>query len=154
MRINRISQAVQKKLEDLQINIEDTDYDAFVDVLNHPQDESTAFSGYPSATHFYRETSSNYSTVSENRRRITYDIFVYLQSPNKTLQQLYQEAYLLIDAVQDEFDKTEDLIFEGDVVADFVTPVPGSLGREDVSQGVILIANIRLELNGDVAIGQ
>ena len=150
MTITNVSKAVDARLKALQVNIEGTDYDVFVDVLDYPQDSSDAFSGYPSCTHFYRETQSDYSTVTENRRTINYDIFFYVRSPNKTLQQLYQEAYLITDAILNDFDKTSDLLLDGDVVADFVIPVPGILAREDTTDGLTLIGSVGLQLMGDV----
>lgn len=125
----------------------------FVNVIAHPQDDESQFSGFPSVTHFYSNTISDYATVSQNRRVHQWSIYIYIVTPEDQ-GDIYTRAYDIVDRVVQMFDESIDLA-DSDLslakACDILRPVPGELGKFSTEQGEGLIAEINLYCEADVA---
>jgi hypothetical protein len=145
MTIDNIADNVQTILE----NMSDPE---FVDVLDHPQEENAQFNGYPSVSHFYERTESNYATVSQNRRVINYLIFVYVVTPEDE-GAILRRTYNIVDKIVQRFDETTDLSdseLNLSRACDIMRPVPGEMGKITTDKGTGYLAEIRLFCEADV----
>lgn len=137
----------------VQALLEDSDY--FVDVTAAPQDGTVKFTGYPSVSHYYNNTENDFATVSQNRRVITYDVMMYLVTPEGTnIETEFSQAYTLLDNVVALFDATKDLSDSSlglSPACDIMRPATGSIMRVDTSEGTGLELNVRLYCETDVA---
>lgn len=134
-----------------------TDTGYFVTVLPSPPESGNDFAGYPSASHYYENTSSQYATVSQNRRTIQYIVELYIV-PNKATpfqDLLPNEAYPLIDNVIQMFDVSRDLSSTSIPLAracDMLHAAPGELIRIEQKDGDGVMMTIRLTCEGDTAL--
>lgn len=136
--IEDISAALTPILEAIQLDSEGL----FVDVIPHPptNDQGNDFAGFPSASHFYEGTDSDYATVDDNRRNIVFGIYIYAIWQEKSLADQYALAHKYMDLVLDALDKSDDLGIN-DIM---LRPAPGELRRVSIDRGTGLMGHIRL----------
>ena len=122
----------------------------FVDVLPHPptDDQGNDFAGFPSVTHFYDGTQSDYATVTENRRDVIFAIYVYGIWQDKPLADQYVLAHRYMDAIIDALDQSEDLGIDQLMLR----PVPAELRRVATDRGTGIMGHIRLVASYDRAV--
>ena len=140
MTIAGVSAAVQEILESVDAPV------AFVDIQAAPESSDQHFNGYPSATHFYVNTENNYATVTQNRRVIQYNVYVYMVSNAKTEAQKWASGYAFVDSVIQKFDESIDL----NGACDIMRPAPGRMSKESLTNGEGLVAEIILYCEADV----
>lgn len=141
--IEDISTALQTVLAGIQHEGESL----FADVIPHPptDDQGNDFSGFPSASHFYDGTDSDYSTVTENRRDVVFAIYIYAIWQDKPLADQYSLAHKYMDLVLDALDQSEDLGISNLILR----PVPGELRRVATDRGTGLMSYVRLVASYD-----
>lgn len=119
----------------------------FSTVLGAAPNSVEDFAGYPSAAHYYVDTQSDYATVSQNRRVITYAVDLYLVTNEATtLQEEFDQGYAHIDDVIQLFDESNDL----NNACDIMRPAPGQLVRVTLPEGTGLRMTITLYCEADV----
>lgn len=128
--------------------------DYFVDVQPAPQKgDEYSFSGYPSVSHYYADTQSDFATVSQNRRVIEYVVEIILVTDQETdVETEFAEAYDLIDNVMQLFDETIDLSSSSlslSRACDIMRPAPGELLPAMTNKGEGLLMTIRLFCEAD-----
>lgn len=129
--------------------------DYFVSVIPAPQKgEAYNFTGYPSVSHYYRDTQSDYATVSQNRRVIEYVIEMVLVVNKATdVVTEFDEAYTLVDDVIQLLDESIDLSSAAlslTRACDIMRPAPGELLPTQTNKGEGLVMTIRLFCEADV----
>lgn len=141
--ITDISSALTTVLTAVQLDSEAL----FVDVLPHPptDDQGNDFVGYPSVSHFYDGTQSDYATVTANRRDVIFSIYIYGIWQDKKLAAQYALAHRYMDAVLDALDKSDDL----GINQLMLRPVPGELRRVATDRGTGLMGHINLVASYD-----
>ena len=130
--------------------------DLFEDVEAAPQEgDQMVFSGFPSVSHYYSGTDSDYSTNTQHRRSITYTVEAVIVSPDTvTPVQRFKDAYKLADDVIQLFDASRDLSSSElnlTRACDILQPVPGELMRVATNHGDGLMITITLVCTADVA---
>ena len=152
MTIKKISENVGVLLQNLKNLDNITD---FVTVLPAPPDKEADFAGYPSASHYYGNTQSDYATVSQNRRVIEYIVELYIiGNKNTVLSDLLQnEAYPLLDRVIQMFDQSVDLSNTGlglTRACELMRPTPGTIERIETNEGKGWSMQISLFCEADI----
>ena len=144
MKITDISNNVQTLLS----NIADP---SLVTVLPYPQDETNNFDGYPSATHFYTGTESDYATATQNKTIYKYSVFVYVFT-NEDQAGLYTRAYNLMEDIVQMFAESIDLsstVLGLARACDFLRPALGEMGTFTTGQGTGIVGEINLFCSAD-----
>jgi len=118
----------------------------FVDVFPAPESKDTKFTGYPSVVHFYENTENGYATVTQNRRVIKHNIYVYMVGVGDNEIEKWQNGIEMVDKIIQEFDESIDL----GGACDIMRPAPGEMSKASLGGGEGLIAEIILYCEADV----
>lgn len=120
-----------------------------------PQEgDSVLFDSYPAVSHYYHATTSDFATVSQNRRVIEYYVEIYLVTSETDSRVEFQKMYDLSDAVIQLFDNSRDLSSTSlglTRACDIARPAGGEIMRVNTNDGVGLMMTIRLYCESDVA---
>lgn len=147
MKIVNISDNVQALLEHS---------DLFATVLPAPQEGDTVvFGGYPSVSHYYDGTASDFATSTQNRRAITHTVEIFLVTPDSvSIVQEFRQAYEMTDKVLDIFDKSINLSSSElnlKRACDILRPVPAKPMRVSTNHGDGLMVTIDLVCEADIS---
>lgn len=149
MKIVTISDNVQALLVDSGL---------FVTVQPSPQESEATevvFDGYPSVSHYYNGTASDFATTTQNRRAITHTVEIFLVTPDSVdVEQEFRQAYEMTDKVLDIFDRSIDLS-SPDLglprACDVLRPVPAEPMRVSTNHGDGLMVTINLVCEADIS---
>lgn len=128
--------------------------DLFVDVLPAPQEgEEVKFTGYPSVSHYYNGTASDFATNTQNRRAITHTVELFLLTPDTvSIEDQFAAAYTMTDQVLNIFDQSIDLHTDTlPRACDILRPVPADMLRVTTNQGEGLMVTINLICEADIS---